>query len=75
METKKGMLQVQLLVPSISAESTVTASLKRNDILKLELENEIKVMDVSSEQKIKMKYGNPFYCHLFFLCVRKFDCN
>ncbi|PWA27745.1 hypothetical protein CCH79_00000447 [Gambusia affinis] len=56
METKKGMLQVQLLVPSISAESTVTASLKRNDILKLELENEIKVMDVSSEQKIKMKY-------------------
>ncbi|XP_032441947.1 apolipoprotein Bb, tandem duplicate 1 [Xiphophorus hellerii] len=55
-EKKEGMLQVQLLVPSISAESTVTASLKRNDLLELELENEIKVMDASSEQKIKMKY-------------------
>uniref|UniRef100_A0A3P9NJZ8 Apolipoprotein Bb, tandem duplicate 1 n=1 Tax=Poecilia reticulata TaxID=8081 RepID=A0A3P9NJZ8_POERE len=55
-EKKEGMLQVQLLVPSISAESTVTASLKHDDPLELELENEIKVMDVSSEQKIKMKY-------------------
>uniref|UniRef100_A0A3B3XD90 Vitellogenin domain-containing protein n=1 Tax=Poecilia mexicana TaxID=48701 RepID=A0A3B3XD90_9TELE len=53
---KEGMLQVQLLVPSISAESTVTASLKHDDPLELELENEIKVMDVSSEQKIKLKY-------------------
>uniref|UniRef100_A0A3B3V362 Apolipoprotein Bb, tandem duplicate 2 n=1 Tax=Poecilia latipinna TaxID=48699 RepID=A0A3B3V362_9TELE len=55
-EKKEGMLQVQLLVPSISAESTVTASLKHDDPLELELENEIKVMDVSSEQKIKLKY-------------------
>ncbi|XP_054910184.1 apolipoprotein Bb, tandem duplicate 1 [Poeciliopsis prolifica] len=58
-ETKEGMLQVQLLVPSINAESTVTASLKHDDLddeLELELENEIKVMDASSEQKIEIKY-------------------
>lgn len=65
------MLQVQLLVPSISAESTVTASLKRDDLLELELENEIKVMDASSEQKIKMKYGNPILLSSFFLMCKK----
>ncbi|MED6267510.1 hypothetical protein CHARACLAT_013010 [Characodon lateralis] len=55
-DMKEGMLQVQLLVPSISTESTVTASLKHNDHLKLELESEIKVMDATSEQKIEIKY-------------------
>ncbi|KAK5605614.1 hypothetical protein CRENBAI_009306, partial [Crenichthys baileyi] len=55
-DMKEGMLQVQFLVPSISAESTVTASLKHNDHLKLGLESEIKVMDATSEQKIEMKY-------------------
>ncbi|XP_047244216.1 apolipoprotein Bb, tandem duplicate 1 [Girardinichthys multiradiatus] len=55
-DMKEGMLQVQLLVPSISTESTVTASLKHNDHLKLELESEIKVMDATSGQKIEIKY-------------------
>lgn len=57
---KEGMLQVQLLVPSISADATVTATMKRDEELELELKSEIKVMDATSEQKIEMKYGNAF---------------
>lgn len=55
---KSGMLQVQLMVPSIRAESTVTASLKRDEELEVEVESEIKVMDAKSKQKIEMTYGN-----------------
>uniref|UniRef100_A0A3Q3VRN1 Vitellogenin domain-containing protein n=1 Tax=Mola mola TaxID=94237 RepID=A0A3Q3VRN1_MOLML len=53
---KEGMLQVQLLVPSISADATVTANMKRDEELELELKSEIKVMDATSEQEIAMKY-------------------
>nr|XP_046228822.1 apolipoprotein Bb, tandem duplicate 1 [Scatophagus argus] len=53
---KEGMLQVQLLVPSVSGDATVTASLKRDEELELELKSEIKVMEATSEQKIAMKY-------------------
>uniref|UniRef100_A0A3Q3VP90 Vitellogenin domain-containing protein n=1 Tax=Mola mola TaxID=94237 RepID=A0A3Q3VP90_MOLML len=49
---KEGMLQVQLLVPSISADATVTANMKRDEELELELKSEIKVMDATSEQEI-----------------------
>ncbi|XP_041832599.1 apolipoprotein Bb, tandem duplicate 1 [Melanotaenia boesemani] len=53
---KEGMLEVQLLVPSINADATVTAKLKRDEELELELESEIKLMDAISEQKIEIKY-------------------
>ncbi|CAK6961810.1 apolipoprotein Bb%2C tandem duplicate 1 [Scomber scombrus] len=53
---KEGMLQVQLLVPSIKTDATFTANLKREEELELELESDIKVMDAKSEQKIAMKY-------------------
>ncbi|XP_063351865.1 apolipoprotein Bb, tandem duplicate 1 [Pelmatolapia mariae] len=53
---KEGMLQVQLVVPSISAEATVTATMKRDEEVELELESEIKVMDANSQQKINIKY-------------------
>uniref|UniRef100_A0A3Q2QZV6 Apolipoprotein Bb, tandem duplicate 1 n=1 Tax=Fundulus heteroclitus TaxID=8078 RepID=A0A3Q2QZV6_FUNHE len=55
-DMKESMLQVQLLVPAIRAESTVTASMKRDDELELELESEFKVMDATAEQKIEIKY-------------------
>lgn len=54
---KEGMLQVQLLVPSIRTDATLTASMDRDEDLELELKSEIKVMEAISEQKIKMKYG------------------
>ncbi|XP_038134621.1 apolipoprotein Bb, tandem duplicate 1 [Cyprinodon tularosa] len=55
-DMKSGMLQVQLMVPSIRAESTVTASLKRDEELEVEVESEIKIMDAKSKQKIEMTY-------------------
>uniref|UniRef100_A0A673C917 Apolipoprotein Bb, tandem duplicate 2 n=1 Tax=Sphaeramia orbicularis TaxID=375764 RepID=A0A673C917_9TELE len=54
----EGMMQVQLLVPSIRADATFTANMKREEELEMELKSEIKVMDAVSEQKIEMKYGN-----------------
>uniref|UniRef100_A0A3B5BN13 Vitellogenin domain-containing protein n=1 Tax=Stegastes partitus TaxID=144197 RepID=A0A3B5BN13_9TELE len=54
---KEGMLQVQLLVPSISADATVTANMKRDQELELELKSEIRLPGTTSEQKITMKYG------------------
>uniref|UniRef100_A0A673C3W4 Apolipoprotein Bb, tandem duplicate 2 n=1 Tax=Sphaeramia orbicularis TaxID=375764 RepID=A0A673C3W4_9TELE len=53
---KEGMMQVQLLVPSIRADATFTANMKREEELEMELKSEIKVMDAVSEQKIEMKY-------------------
>ncbi|XP_070843707.1 apolipoprotein Bb, tandem duplicate 1 [Chaetodon trifascialis] len=53
---KEGMVQVQLLVPSINADATVTANLKRDEELELELKSDIKFLAATSEQKIVMKY-------------------
>ncbi|XP_035473231.2 apolipoprotein Bb, tandem duplicate 1 [Scophthalmus maximus] len=53
---KEGMLQVQLLVPSINTDATVTANMKRDEEIEMELKSEIKFMDATSEQKIAMKY-------------------
>ncbi|KAM8725601.1 apolipoprotein B-100-like [Acanthopagrus schlegelii] len=53
---REGMLQVQLLVPSISADATVTANIKHDEELELELKSEIKVMETTSEQKVAIKY-------------------
>lgn len=63
---REGMLQVQLLVPSINTDATVTANLKREEELELQLKSEIKVMDATSEQKIAMKYGNVIFQLLNF---------
>lgn len=63
---KEGMLQVQLLVPSINADASVTANLKRDEELELELKSEIKFADITSEQEIAIKYGNVIFQLSFF---------
>ncbi|XP_023270962.1 apolipoprotein B-100-like [Seriola lalandi dorsalis] len=55
---KEGMLQVQLLVPSINTDATVTANMKRDEELEMELKSEIKFMEATSEQKIELKYDS-----------------
>ncbi|XP_046905494.1 apolipoprotein B-100-like isoform X1 [Hypomesus transpacificus] len=55
---KDAMLQVQLLVPSLKADATVTAHLKRDEELQLELESDIKLPETTSVQKISLKYDN-----------------
>uniref|UniRef100_A0A3B4T7G9 Apolipoprotein B n=1 Tax=Seriola dumerili TaxID=41447 RepID=A0A3B4T7G9_SERDU len=56
--TVQCMLQVQLLVPSINTDATVTANMKRDEELEMELKSEIKFMDATSEQKIALKYDS-----------------
>ncbi|XP_061563282.1 apolipoprotein Bb, tandem duplicate 1 [Cololabis saira] len=53
---KEGMLQIQLLVPSIDTDATITANMKYDEELELELESDIKIMGATSEQEISMKY-------------------
>ncbi|XP_062267991.1 apolipoprotein B-100-like [Platichthys flesus] len=53
---QEAMLQVQLLVPSLNADATVTAHMKHGEELELELKSEIKVMDATTEQKIALTY-------------------
>uniref|UniRef100_A0A8C7PAW4 Vitellogenin domain-containing protein n=1 Tax=Oncorhynchus mykiss TaxID=8022 RepID=A0A8C7PAW4_ONCMY len=55
---KDAMLQVQLLVPSIKADATVTANVKRGEELELELESDIKLPETTSVQKITLKYDD-----------------
>ncbi len=64
---KEGMLQVQLLVPSISADAKITANMKRDEELELELKSDIKFLETTSEQKIAMKYGTLSFQLLYFL--------
>ena len=63
---KEGMLQVEILVPSINTDATFTANLKHEEELELELDSDIKVMDAKSKQNIAMKYGNVIFQLLIF---------
>ena len=51
------MLQVQLAVPSLKADATVTAALKRAEDLTLEIQNIINIPETSSLQKVIVRYG------------------
>uniref|UniRef100_H3D442 Vitellogenin domain-containing protein n=1 Tax=Tetraodon nigroviridis TaxID=99883 RepID=H3D442_TETNG len=53
---KEGMLQVQLLVPSVDVDATLTANMRCGQELELELKSEVKVMEITSEQQIKLNY-------------------
>ncbi|XP_076021486.1 apolipoprotein B-100-like [Genypterus blacodes] len=53
---KEAMLQGQLIIPSMSAEMTVTANLKREEDLELEVQSNFKRLQTTSEQKLKLKY-------------------
>ncbi|XP_077443504.1 apolipoprotein Bb, tandem duplicate 1 [Stigmatopora argus] len=55
---KKGMLQVQLLVPTLNVDASVTANMKREDELELKLKTEVKVMEAVSKQEIALKYDD-----------------
>ncbi|XP_055362306.1 apolipoprotein Bb, tandem duplicate 1 isoform X2 [Betta splendens] len=54
---KEGMLQGQLIVPSINTDATVTANMRYEQELELELKSEVKLMDATSEQKIALRYS------------------
>ncbi|XP_029966255.1 apolipoprotein B-100-like [Salarias fasciatus] len=55
-DMKEGMLQVQLLVPSINADATITANMKRDEELELQLRSIINFLETTSAQTIDIKY-------------------
>lgn len=55
---KEGTMQVQLLVPSIKADATITANMKRDDELELQLQSIANFLETKSVQNILIKYGN-----------------
>lgn len=58
------MLQVQLLVPALEADAKMSASLKRDADLTLELESDVKLPKTSSVQKLSLKYGTCLSYHI-----------
>ena len=60
---KEGMLKVQLIIPSIKADATLTANMKRGEEMECELKSDIKFLESTSEQKLSLKYGT-FFVHL-----------
>ncbi|XP_049613243.1 apolipoprotein Bb, tandem duplicate 1 [Syngnathus scovelli] len=55
---KKGMLQVQLLVPTLSLDASVTADVEREDELEVKLTSDVRIMDAASKQELEMKYDD-----------------
>ncbi|KAK3516813.1 hypothetical protein QTP70_023691, partial [Hemibagrus guttatus] len=55
---KDALLQVQLLVPDLEADAKVTARLKREEELEIELGTDLKLFDMSSVQKVILKYDH-----------------
>lgn len=55
-----GMLQVQMLVPTLKTDATLTATMSKIDGLALEIKSDINLPESSSVQAVKFKYGNFF---------------
>uniref|UniRef100_A0AAX7U3W8 Vitellogenin domain-containing protein n=1 Tax=Astatotilapia calliptera TaxID=8154 RepID=A0AAX7U3W8_ASTCA len=53
-----GMLQLQLLVPSLRTDATVTATMSKADGLTMEIRSDVKLPEISSIQAVTFKYGN-----------------
>nr|XP_057913475.1 apolipoprotein Bb, tandem duplicate 1 [Doryrhamphus excisus] len=55
-KSEKGMLQIQLLVPLLNIDASVTANMKLRKELELKLKSDMKVMTAASKQELTMKY-------------------
>ncbi|KAK5884319.1 hypothetical protein CesoFtcFv8_018155 [Champsocephalus esox] len=52
-----GMMQVQLLVPSLKTDAAITATMRNADVLTLEIKSDVKLPETSSIQAVIFKYG------------------
>ncbi|XP_029903069.1 apolipoprotein B-100-like [Myripristis murdjan] len=52
-----GMLQVQLVVPSLKTDAAVTATVQNAEGLTLEIKSDVKLPETSSVQAVIFKYG------------------
>ncbi|KAL6485915.1 hypothetical protein MHYP_G00053070 [Metynnis hypsauchen] len=57
-EKKDGLLQAQVIVPSLKSEAALTATIRRKEDLTLELKSNITVLEISSIQNIVFKYAD-----------------
>ncbi|KAA0708904.1 Apolipoprotein B-100 [Triplophysa tibetana] len=55
---KEGLLEAQLIVPSLNTEATLSATMTRAEDLTLELKSNIKLPETNSVQKIIFKYAD-----------------
>lgn len=52
-----GMLQLQMLVPTLKTDATLTATMCKTDGLTLEIKSDVKLPESSSVQAVTFKYG------------------
>ncbi|KAG7270489.1 hypothetical protein CRUP_032785, partial [Coryphaenoides rupestris] len=52
-----AMLQMQLLVPSMKTDASITATLKNSEVLTLEIKSDVKLPATNSVQAVVFKYG------------------
>lgn len=52
-----GMLQVQLVVPSLRTDAAITATMSKTDRLTMEIKSDVKLPETSSVQAVTFKYG------------------
>ncbi|KAM8832925.1 apolipoprotein B-100-like [Spinachia spinachia] len=52
-----GMLQVQLLVPSLKTDAAITATMSKADGFTMEIKSDVKLPETSSIQAVTFKYG------------------
>ncbi|XP_030627114.1 apolipoprotein B-100 [Chanos chanos] len=55
---RDGQLQVQLIVPSLKTDASITAIMTRDEELTLGIESNIKLPETSSVQKVAIKYAD-----------------
>lgn len=62
----EGMVQVQMLVPSLKTDATITATTSKANGLKMEIKSEVKLPETSSVQAVTFKYGMSVskMCHI-----------
>uniref|UniRef100_UPI0009B37BFE apolipoprotein B-100 n=1 Tax=Monopterus albus TaxID=43700 RepID=UPI0009B37BFE len=55
---KDAMLQLQMVIPPMKIDASVTATLKKDEDILIELETVINLPEMSSQQKASLKYNN-----------------
>lgn len=57
---KDAMLQLQMVIPSLKMDASVTATLKKDEVMLMDLETLINLPETSYQQKTSLKYGNHY---------------
>lgn len=57
---KDAMLQLQMIIPSLKTDASVTATLKKDEDILMDIDTVIKLPETSYEQKTSLKYGNYY---------------